>query len=851
MKRLNISYDSSLLESISANFDLRAPNKEALRKLIFTLEGDYDPEVVQTLNLATGVGKTYLMAAFIEYLRQQDVRNVLIVTPGKTVQRKTVQNFSAGSDRYIRGAEVDPIVVTPQDYSGWNTDAVPFDQRSNYIFLFNIQQLIAPKEVDGATADGKVASQQRKIRRFDENSGVLFDYLKGLDDLVIIADESHLYGTSAKAFNAALKELSPAVTVGLTASPSKSDNIIYNYPLYRAIEDKFVKRPVIAYRKEGYEDTRESEEQQLHDALKVREVKQRYYDLYAQEQKCKPLKAVAFIVCSDVEHASQVATLLRSPAYLNNQDAVLQVDNKHEDERTQRLLEELDKPYSPVLAVVSVNKLKEGWDVKNIAVVVALRAMASDVLTQQTMGRGLRLPFGKYTGYAHIDQLDIISHQSFQNLLNSEGILQPFGLEEAAPGGNVKEFNRKIQNNIKESINYGNNENIIISENASPHNSERYWDASDNNELDLFNASENTVEVRNIDSLIHLVDNSEISQTVISVETIRNNFPDVSYYFPAMRIEVEALDIDFAKLRTREIKEASKRTTNSGDYLVRKEIRVALGKNKSEVAARDTESVEVDSATVDKERIPKILTKVILGNPLIAGKSGNKQHAERITNIFMKNSPIEEWTEKTLESASRELEALIKKFVDDTKRQLRHKCIIIPIALPDKEERKIPVGKEKYDLIESVSKFKRGELYGPWVKSIYEYESFDSYSGEYALAKLLDISPEVEWWQRLHPSDNAYVFYTPKDKYFPDFVVCDTEGNYWIVEGKGKRDEGTDSVEQKREAIIDHINNIFSNPKFEEQEWGYVLAYEDDIKNSDSWKDLKAKSRPVTQYTEM
>lgn len=787
MKRLNISYDSSLLESISANFDLRAPNKEALRKLIFTLEGDYDPEVVQTLNLATGVGKTYLMAAFIEYLRHQGAYNVLIVTPGKTVQRKTIQNFRAGSDRYIRGAEGVSIVVTPQDYSGWNTDAVPFDQFSNYIFLFNIQQLIAPRDVDGATADGKVASQQRKIRRFDENSGVLFDYLKGLDDLVIIADESHLYGNSAKAFNAALKELSPAVTVGLTASPSKSDNIIYSYPLYRAIEDKFVKRPVIAYRKEGYEDTRESEEQQLHDALKVREVKQRYYDLYAQQQNCKPLKAVAFIVCSDVEHASQVATLLRSPAYLDNQDAVLQVDNKHEDEQTQRLLEELDKPHSPVLAVVSVNKLKEGWDVKNIAVVVALRAMASEVLTQQTMGRGLRLPFGKYTGYAHIDQLDIISHQSFQNLLNSEGILQQFGLEEAAPGGNVEEFNRKIQNNIEASIDYDNNEDVIISEKKSHDSSAHYWGVPDNNELDLFNTSENTVEVRNIDSLIHAVDNSKISQTAISVETIRNNFPDVSYYFPAMRIEIQTLKVFLRDLHNEEIKNAARRITDSGEYLVREEIRIALDKNKSKLKAQSAESVEVDSTFIDANSVTKLLINSVLNNPRIGVTPENKANANRIVTVLMQYAPNEHWTEKSLDSASRELETLIKKFVDDTKRQLGEECTIIPIALPCQEERKVPNGKEKYDRIESASEFKRGEFYGPWVKSIYEYESFDSYSGEYALANLLDISPDIRWWQRLHPSDNAYIFYTAKDKYFPDFVVCDTDGMHWIVEGKGKR----------------------------------------------------------------
>lgn len=849
MKRLNISYDSSLLESISANFDLRAPNKEALRKLIFTLEGDYDPEVVQTLNLATGVGKTYLMAAFIEYLRHQGAYNVLIVTPGKTVQRKTIQNFRAGSDRYIRGAEGVSIVVTPQDYSGWNTDAVPFDQFSNYIFLFNIQQLIAPRDVDGATADGKVASQQRKIRRFDENSGVLFDYLKGLDDLVIIADESHLYGNSAKAFNAALKELSPAVTVGLTASPSKSDNIIYSYPLYRAIEDKFVKRPVIAYRKEGYEDTRESEEQQLHDALKVREVKQRYYDLYAQQQNCKPLKAVAFIVCSDVEHASQVATLLRSPAYLDNQDAVLQVDNKHEDEQTQRLLEELDKPHSPVLAVVSVNKLKEGWDVKNIAVVVALRAMASEVLTQQTMGRGLRLPFGKYTGYAHIDQLDIISHQSFQNLLNSEGILQQFGLEEAAPGGNVEEFNRKIQNNIEASIDYDNNEDVIISEKKSHDSSAHYWGVPDNNELDLFNTSENTVEVRNIDSLIHAVDNSKISQTAISVETIRNNFPDVSYYFPAMRIEIQTLKVFLRDLHNEEIKNAARRITDSGEYLVREEIRIALDKNKSKLKAQSAESVEVDSTFIDANSVTKLLINSVLNNPRIGVTPENKANANRIVTVLMQYAPNEHWTEKSLDSASRELETLIKKFVDDTKRQLGEECTIIPIALPCQEERKVPNGKEKYDRIESASEFKRGEFYGPWVKSIYEYESFDSYSGEYALANLLDISPDIRWWQRLHPSDNAYIFYTAKDKYFPDFVVCDTDGMHWIVEGKGKRDEGSDSVEQKRGAAQSNINNILGHPNFEGYEWGYILAYEDDIKNSDSWKDLKAKSRPVTQLT--
>src|SRR5699024_10865750 len=109
-------------------------------------------------------------------------------------------------------------------------------------------------------------------------------------------------------------------------------------------------------------------------------------------------------------------------------------DNQHDDEHTRKLLDDLDNPNSPVRVVVSVDKLKEGWDTKRIAVMCTLRAMASEVLTSQTMGRGLRLPFGKPTGYARIDQLDILAHTSFEELLNDEDILETFGLEEAMEG---------------------------------------------------------------------------------------------------------------------------------------------------------------------------------------------------------------------------------------------------------------------------------------------------------------------------------------------------------------------------------------------------------------------------------
>lgn len=166
---------------------------------------------------------------------------------------------------------------------------------------------------------------------------------------------------------------------------------------------------------------------------------------YITSNNLNRLNAVKFIVCSDVEHSTQVADLLRTPEFFGRDSAVLRVDNRHNDDAPQQLLNRLDQPDSPVLAVVSVNKLKEGWDVKNITVVVTLRTMASEVLTQQTMGRGLRLPFGHYTGVNQIDQLDIIAHQSFRELLAAKNVLEQFGLDEAVKETNHEEINKAIR----------------------------------------------------------------------------------------------------------------------------------------------------------------------------------------------------------------------------------------------------------------------------------------------------------------------------------------------------------------------------------------------------------------------
>lgn len=861
-KKLNISFDSDLIESISADFDLRAPNKEALRKLIYTLDGDYDPAIMQVLNLATGVGKTYLMAAFIEYLRQQGVSNVVIVTPGKTVQAKTVNNFTPGNSRFIAGAQVAPDIVTPQNYTAW-TNRQDGQERMSYgsevpmlAFIFNIQQLIAPKSMEGDTHGSSQDAERRKPRRFDENAGVLFDYLKGLDDLVVIADESHLYSSSAVAFNAALKELDPAAAIGLTASVLPGDHVIYEYQLYRAIHDEYVKSPVLAFRKGGYGEDAASEEQQLRDALQLRELKQAYYDAYAEQTGKPHLNAVTFVVCADVDHATQVADLLRSPEYLGKDLAVLQVDSKHDDEITQRLLENLDQPDSPVLAVVSVNKLKEGWDVKNIAVVVTLRAMASEVLTQQTMGRGLRLPFGKYTGVWQIDQLDIISHQSFQELLEAENVLEQFGLEDAVSKTDKAKVAVAIQKaaanaggSVTTTGDLSKSDDSDVS-GGKPGAQTTQSQTSGQNGANAFpqsikvsggNGDAPSVGIWTIDDDgIGATDTFDLTPVVIE----RNpRFADVSYKFPVTSMRIEQPPINLSEIDVKTIQEAAKRVTSTGDVLYRKEIVAALGKK---LRAVDAESAEVDSIHIEEKDAEETLIKLVMNLQLVPATAPTIRYVEGyLVPAFMKSVTFEGWTIKSLASARTELQAIVRDYIAGVQRSTKTVPAIHPKAMSF-ESYMLPFGEKVYEPIDHSAQFVRGRLYSGWFKSLYKEESFDSYSGEYALARLLNTSPHIVWWHRLHPQDGAYIYYNPKDRYFPDFVALDDAGVHWIIEGKDQRGRDDDRVQAKRKEAETLVRLLVAEEEYAGQTWGYLIAYEDDIAKADSWSDLKTLAQPVT-----
>lgn len=82
------------------------------------------------------------------------------------------------------------------------------------------------------------------------------------------------------------------------------------------------------------------------------------------------------------------------------------------------MLLSIEHTQNPVEIVLHVYKLKEGWDVNNLFTIIPLNAAKSDILAMQTIGRGLRLPFGQTTGNEDIDTLDIVAHDHYRELVD-------------------------------------------------------------------------------------------------------------------------------------------------------------------------------------------------------------------------------------------------------------------------------------------------------------------------------------------------------------------------------------------------------------------------------------------------
>jgi type III restriction enzyme len=213
------------------------------------------------------------------------------------------------------------------------------------------------------------------------------------------------------------------VLVGLTATPHKQtpkDQIIFRYPLAAAIADRLVKIPVIVGRK----DDRTDSLTKLVDGITLLRTKEQAVASYADVIQAPRVNPVMLVVAKSIDDADEYGSILRSDEFFHGDyaDSVLVVHSSAPDEALAELAK-VEDPGSPVRIIISVGMLKEGWDVRNVYVIASMRSSVSEILTEQTLGRGMRLPFGHYTDVEILDTLEVIAHERYQDLLKKAGVL--------------------------------------------------------------------------------------------------------------------------------------------------------------------------------------------------------------------------------------------------------------------------------------------------------------------------------------------------------------------------------------------------------------------------------------------
>jgi type III restriction enzyme len=378
--------------------------------------------------LATGVGKTRLMGAFVSYLHvAHGINNFFVLAPNLTIYNKLITDFTPNTPKYVFKGIAEFAVNAPVLITGDN-----YDQRdpvSGALFggvrinIFNISKINS--EVRGGRSP--------RIKRLSEYIGEsYFDYLAGLPDLVLLMDESHRYRASAGV--RAINELKPILGLELTATPFVETgkgavpfkNVIYDYPLSQAMADGFVKEPAVVTRKDfdpNGMSPEEIERLKLEDGIRLHASVKVDLETYARETDRPIVKPFLLVIARDTTHASQLLAMIQSDKFFDGRykDKVIQVDSSQTGAREEEMIERLLKVEhadEPTEIVIHVNMLKEGWDVTNLYTIVPLRAANARTLIEQSIGRGLRLPYGKRTGVTSVDRLNIVAHDKFQEIVD-------------------------------------------------------------------------------------------------------------------------------------------------------------------------------------------------------------------------------------------------------------------------------------------------------------------------------------------------------------------------------------------------------------------------------------------------
>lgn len=776
-----------------------------------------------TFALATGVGKTRLMGAFITYLyTQKGVKNFFIVAPNLTIYNKLMKDLGdPSSEKYVfRGigcfSQNIPNLITGDNYKEKGLMQGFSDVTIN---VFNIS---------------KFNREIGNIHHLSEYLGQsYFDFLAAQKDLVVIMDESHHY--RADKGMTAINELKPVLGLELTATPQvesgtktiKFKNVVYEYPLSSAIRDGYAKIPYALTRRDISDYNLSSDDMDkmmLEDGISNHErVKERLKD-YAINNGVKPVKPFVLVVCQNTQHAEKVLSYITSDdffdgKYKNKTIIIHSNQNGSEREENVQKLLEVEKFDNPVEIVVHVNILKEGWDVNNLYTIIPLRTAASQTLREQTIGRGLRLPYGKRTGNKDVDSLIITAHDKFEeiireasnpnSLLKAGNIIYAEDIETAESVAVTPNYKTSVQASIFDlGVNLEQTgEHLTVEERQII--TETVKKASD----ELINiyrltGRDNMSSVSTEQIVNNAVNNVDLAEIVKN----RTDFEDIIRRFTGKEIEKQRDIIERETMAIPQIKIMRDMKSdyhfepfeldfsNMNYYPIDNQILI-----QSLVDAKDNTVINGKYLDFDAVNPMKTLVDIIAMKPEIDYDSCSdllfdlldsflthlkeKFSDEEVKNIVMFNKK---------DIANKIYEQMKKHFKCSTPDIIERISGVSYDIIEPSYMRKI--GEEPVSVYDSIEDGKVPKvLFTGFKKALHPIYKFDS-APERRFSIVCETDPEVQKWLRPAPKQ-FNLFYDGNRRYEPDFVV-ETSDTMYLVEIKGEdRLNDEDNLHKKQRAV--------------------------------------------------
>jgi len=456
------------LLSKNIEFETTTEGKRQMRRYVPELEAvgvqELPPEYLRrfAFKMATGSGKTWVMAMTVVWARFHKLRvpdsplstNFLVVAPNVIVYQRLEKDFA--SNRIFN-----EIPLIPPEWKGafsqkiiLRGDAADPDPSGN-LFLTNIQQLYEFRDEEWNPGNAVETLLGRKPSKDLAASGQrsMLERLKSLKDLVVINDEAHHVHEEDLAWNQSLLAIHRSLPRGLSAwldfsaTPKDQSGMYFpwtvvDYPLAQAVEDRIVKAPIIVDKDADSKNPKpEPDKVSKTDIAEkygfwIRAAVHRWQEHWKIYKKLS-MKPVLFVVTEKNAYADALGKYLWKTGEFGFKESEILVIHTNKDgeitkkdlDKARQAARDIDNPKSKIKAIVSVMMLREGWDVRNVTVVLGLRPFTAkaEILPEQVIGRGLRLMTG--IGPDRTQTLEVVGTPKLldvlRNQLELEGVAAP------------------------------------------------------------------------------------------------------------------------------------------------------------------------------------------------------------------------------------------------------------------------------------------------------------------------------------------------------------------------------------------------------------------------------------------